>query len=141
MKFKGFTLLECLVALALMGLLLLTAPLLLQQGKQMEQQVFGHQEQEWQVFLIQMENKLAEGTFTKIERKAIHFAKEQNGKQTTGTIEFRANNQMIVIRDNGGYEPILLNVMNLQLQQQAKTILFEVSFKNGTIKTGKWTAP
>ena len=141
MKLKGFTLLECLVALVLIGLFLLTAPSLLKQGKQIEQQVFGHQEQEWQVFLIQMENKLAEGTFTKIERKAIHFVKERNGKETTGAIEFRATAQMIVIRDNGGYEPVLLNVTNFQLQQQQQTIVFEVSFKNGTIRSGKWTTP
>ena len=138
-KIKGMTLIECLVALIVLNLFLLAVPLVLRQGRSMEQQVIGHQEQEWHVFLIQMENKLAEGNFTKISNKAIHFEKEKESKITTGTIEFRANNQLIAIRDNGGYEPILLNVANFIVHQQQQTITFEVYFTNGTSKTGKWT--
>ncbi|MDN6144249.1 MAG: prepilin-type N-terminal cleavage/methylation domain-containing protein, partial [Tetragenococcus halophilus] len=66
MKNKGFTLIECAIALMVLGLFLTGILGVFQQSKQVQQMVYGRNLQEWHVFLIQFENKLAEGRFSRL---------------------------------------------------------------------------
>lgn len=143
MKIKGFTLLECLIALLMISLFFLPIPQLIQHSREVGMLVFGRSEQEWQVFLMQFENKLAEGTFVSVEKEKLHFQKfnEESQKYTSGRIDYSSTKKAIIIRDNGGYEPALLNVEKLTFSQQNQTIYFEVLFENGEIRIAKWTFP
>ncbi|EOT26445.1 competence type IV pilus minor pilin ComGF [Enterococcus saccharolyticus] len=140
MNYKGFTLIECLVALALFSLCLgLLPPMMVQSGK-MNQLVFGRHEQEWHVFLLQLENKLSEGEFVRIKSNKLIFNKPRSveNKVYECRIEYNANNQEIVIRDDGGYEPILTSVARVNFTEQAYSVTFEITFINGEKRYGKW---
>ncbi|MGX7196047.1 competence type IV pilus minor pilin ComGF [Enterococcus olivae] len=143
MKIKGFTLLECLIALLVFSLFFLSVPPLIQQSRQVGEIVFGRAEQEWHVFLIQMENKLAEGVFVSVEKEKFHFQKpiEETTRFSNGQIEFRRSDQLIVIRDNGGYEPVLMEVEDVTFSKQGQNVYFEIIFKNGEKRNGKWAIP
>ena len=55
MKNKGFTLVECLLALVVLGVSLLLNNGIIRQLPQANQQLFARKDQEWHIFLIQLE--------------------------------------------------------------------------------------
>ncbi|HPR81466.1 MAG TPA: competence type IV pilus minor pilin ComGF [Enterococcus sp.] len=141
MKYKGFTLVECLLALLVFSLCLLLVPRMIIQSKHMNEVVLGRHEQEWHVFLLQFEQKLSEGEFVKAQGSKVFFNKPRavENKVYECRIEYNAKNQEIVIRDDGGYEPILTSVENVTFIQYPYSVTFEITFNNGEKRDGKWT--
>ncbi len=141
MKNKGFTLMECAIALMVLNLFLIGILGVFQQSKQVQQAVYGRNAQEWHVFLIQFENKLAEGTFSRLAKDKIYFNKVNSTtkREYECRIELNTNRNEIAIREKNGYEPILTEVKQLQFRKSSRYILFTVTFLNGEQKNGKWT--
>lgn len=132
---------ECAIALLVLSLFLLGTLGVLQQGKQVQQAVYGRNAQEWHVFLIQFENKLAEGTFSRVVNSKIYYNKVNptTNKEYECKIELNTNRNEIAIREKNGYEPILTEVKKLQFRKSKQYILFTVTFLNGEQRNGKWT--
>lgn len=143
MRTKGFTLLECVIALLLLSLSLLVIPMMMQQSKQINHQVLGRDEQAWHVFLIQLENKLSEGKFSHIKNNKIYFYKfrEKTNVPYECRIELNQSKGELVIREDGGYEPILTEVQSLRITQETKRVLIEITFLNGEVKKSQWNDP
>nr|WP_275975212.1 competence type IV pilus minor pilin ComGF [Tetragenococcus halophilus] len=140
-KNKGFTLIECAIALMVLGLFLTGILGVFQQSKQVQQMVYGRNLQEWHVFLIQFESKLAEGRFSRLAKDKIYYDKINSTTKRAYEcrIELNANRNEIAIREKNGYEPILTEVKQLQFRKNNRYILFTVTFLNGEKKNGKWT--
>ncbi|HLQ40474.1 MAG TPA: competence type IV pilus minor pilin ComGF [Tetragenococcus sp.] len=140
MKNKAFTLIECMVALLVMSVFLMGTLNTFKQSKAVTQSVYGRNRQEWYIFLIQLDNKLAEGHFSRVTPNKLYYNKkdEKTDKSIEGYIELRNNNKEIVIRESGGYEPILTEVSQLKFRQNPRYILFTVTFLNGEERNGKW---
>lgn len=140
MKNNAFTLIECLVALLVMSLFLTGTLTAFRQSKEVSQSVYGRNRQEWYIFLVQLDNKMAEGKFSKVTDTKLYYNKENEttGGEFEGYIELSRQNKEIVIREKGGYEPILTEVSQLKFRQNAHYILFTVIFLNGEKRDGKW---
>ncbi len=141
MKNRGFTLIECAIALLVLSLFLTGILGVFQQSKQVQQMVYGRNTQEWHVFLIQFENKLAEGSFSRLVKDKIYYDKVNptTKREYECRIELNTNRNEIAIREKNGYEPILTEVKQLQFRKNSRYILFTVTFLNGEQKNGKWT--
>lgn len=112
-----------------------------QQSKQVQQAVYGRNVQEWHIFLIQFENKLAEGTFSRVSSNKIYYNKinPTTNRKYECRIELNMNRNEIVIREKNGYEPLLTEVKNIHFRKNSQYILFTVTFLNGEQRNGKWT--
>ncbi|KAF1301925.1 competence type IV pilus minor pilin ComGF [Candidatus Enterococcus willemsii] len=143
MKTKGFTLLECVIALLLLSLSLLVIPTMIQQSKRINHHVLGRDDQTWHVFLIQLENKLSEGEFSHIKNNKIYFYKfrEKTNVPYECQIELNQTKGELVIREDGGYEPILTEVQSLRVIQEVNRVLIEITFLNGEVKKSQWNEP
>lgn len=132
---------ECAIALLVLSLFLLGTLGVLQQSKQVQQAVYGRNMQEWHVFLLQFENKLAEGKYSRVTNNKIYYHKinESTNREYECRIELNMNRNEIAIREKNGYEPILTEVKKLQFRKSKQYILFTVTFLDGEQKNGKWT--
>lgn len=140
-KNKGFTLIECAVALLVLSLFLLGTLGVFQQSKQVQQAVYGRNMQEWHVFLLQFEDKLTEGEYSRVTSNKIYYNKRNTttNREYECRIELNMKRHEIAIREKNGYEPILTEVKNLQFRKSKQYVLFTVTFLNGEQKNGKWT--
>ncbi|MCF1586007.1 ComGF family competence protein [Tetragenococcus koreensis] len=129
------------MALMVLSLFLLGTLGVFQQSKQVQQAVYGRNAQEWHVFLIQFEDKLAEGTFSRVASNKIYYNKVNSAtnREYECRIELNSNRNEIAIREKNGYEPVLTEVRKLQFRKSSQYILFTVTFLNGEQKNGKWT--
>lgn len=115
----------------LSGFLLLAAATI-QHHKQVEPLLMRRNRQEFEIFLIQLENELAERTLQKTENQRITL------KGTNVTTFIKYQNQKIVKEENGGHHPLLMDVKTVLFQQKDSCIEITVWFNNGDINYGKW---
>ena len=111
---------------------------MVRQARQMEASVLGRYEQGWQVFLLQMENKLAEGTFDRAILSRLYFFK---GATNQCSISFNKSKGEVAIKDNGGHEVVLSDVDYVNFRREGQNVLTTVIFKNGEVRYAKWTIP
>lgn len=84
MKSKGFTLLECLLSLMILGLSVLLINGIIRQMPQVNQQLFARKDQEWQIFLIQLERELQTCTYVSVSPYTLFL---KSSKENVVTIE------------------------------------------------------
>lgn len=133
MKNRGFTLIECLVALFVLGLNMLMLTAILQQAPRINQQLVNRKEQEWQVFLIQLEHELRNCQFVAVDTYVLYLVSAENKPVTIDRI-----NHIVRKRDNNGYHPLLTEVTEIRFQQVGQSIVFRVTFTDGEKKSGQW---
>lgn len=138
MKTKGFTLLECAVALFVLSIMMLSTLGIFKQIEQTDAAMIARNDQDWHVFLIQMENKMEEATFQKIQSGEVRF-KNTETKQSF-YIHYNKNQGAIALRVNGGYEPLLSNLSGAQFKEVDRVLYYTITFDNGEIRDGKWAA-
>ena len=87
MKSKGFTLLECLLSLWVLAICLLLISGIVKHLAPVNQQIMARKDQEWHVFLFQLERELTDVTDVSFEKigAAIRFTVSfENGEQKIG---------------------------------------------------------
>lgn len=127
-KNKGFTLIECLVALLMLSGLLLLISGLFKHVQQTEKVVSSHNEREWQVFLLQLENELEEVEINRVERNQILGMEEEK------SVKIYLVNKKIAKSKNNGHQPLLTDVKKFTCQQEGAEIFFEVTFTDNLVK-------
>lgn len=134
-KNKGFTLLECLVALLMLSGLLLLISGLFKHVQQTEKVVSSHNEREWQVFLLQLENEL--------EEVEIHTVKQNQilGVEEEKSVKIYLVNKKIAKSKNNGHQPLLTGVKKFTCQQEGAVISFEVTFTDNLVKKDCYIIP
>ena len=130
MKSKGFTLLECLLSLMILGLSVLLINGIIRQMPQVNQQLFARKDQEWQIFLIQT------CTYVSVSPYTLFL---KSSKENVVTID-RINGK-VRKRDNNGYHPLLTEVSLIYFEKKASSIQFTVTFENGEVRIGQWQIP
>ncbi len=136
MKSKGFTLLECLLSLMILGLSVLLINGIIRQMPQVNQQLFARKDQEWQIFLIQLERELQTCTYVSVSPYTLFL---KSSKENVVTID-RINGK-VRKRDNNGYRPLLTEVSLIYFEKKASSIQFTVTFENGEVRIGQWQIP
>ena len=127
-KVRAFTLLECLVAL-----LVIAGSIQVYQGlttvlvsnvKQVKQQ----ENQDWLLFVQQMEAELEGCQLVKVEGNKL-YVKQDNQYLAFGlssASDFRKTNA-----DGRGYQPMLFNVKSSTISQNNQIVTIQVTLKNG----------
>ena len=127
-KVRAFTLLECLVAL-----LVIAGSIQVYQGlttvlvsnvKQVKQQ----ENQDWLLFVQQMEAELEGCQLVKVEGNKL-YVKQDNQDLAFGlssATDFRKTNA-----DGRGYQPMLFNVKSSTISQKSQIVTIQVTLKNG----------
>lgn len=133
MKTKGFTLIECLLALMVLSISLLMVDAIIKQIPQVNQQLSARKDQEWHIFLLQLERELAACTYISVTTYTLILHNAQNKTVTIDRI-----NGVIRKRENNGYQPLLTEVSGLTYQKINESIRFTVTFENGEQKIGQW---
>lgn len=133
MKTSGFTLIECLLALVVLSVSLLMVDGIIKQIPQVNQQLSDRKDQEWHIFLLQLERELATCTYISVTEYTLFLRSAENNVVTIDWI-----NGVIRKRDNNGYQPLLTEVSGLIYQKINESIRFTVTFENGVQKIGQW---
>ncbi|MGM0126083.1 competence protein ComGF [Enterococcus sp. AZ194] len=134
--YSGFTLLECLIALFVLCSLFLFIGPFIQITQETHHQLQQSKDKEWEVFLIQLEYELQEDTFVKADATTLYL-KKMNGTE----VLIQPYNTMIRKRENGGHQPMLMDVSTVKLKQVGKQIQMEVVFIDGHKHWGQWAIP
>ncbi|OTN77758.1 hypothetical protein A5886_002859 [Enterococcus sp. 8G7_MSG3316] len=133
MRTKGFTLLECVLALVILSVSLLMIDGIIKQIPKVNQQITARKDQEWHIFLLQLERELATCTYISVTDYTLFLQSAENNTVTIDRI-----NGVIRKRDNNGYQPLLTEVSGLRYQKINESIRFTVTFENGEQKVGQW---
>lgn len=132
-QYKGFTLLECLVALLVLGGSLLLLDGLIKHVAKVEQQLTAYHSREWEVGLLQLENELAGLNYRKTEAHRIVL--EDKSKIT---VKIEKANSTVRKSYKNGHQPLFTRVYAFNCREVNHTVEFDVTFKDGTRKKGIW---
>lgn len=133
MKSKGFTLLECLLSLWVLAIFLLLISGIVKHLAPVNQQIMARKDQEWHVFLFQLERELSTCVYLSVSENTLYLRSSQNNSVTIDRI-----NRVLRKRDNNGYQPLLTEVADVSFEKIGAAIRFTVSFENGDQKIGQW---
>lgn len=133
MKSKGFTLWECLLSLWVLAICLLMISGIVKHLAPVNQQIMARKDQEWHVFLLQLERELSTCTYLSVSETTLYLRSSQNNSVTIDRI-----NRVLRKRDNNGYQPLLTEVADVSFEKIGAAIRFTVSFENGEQKIGQW---
>lgn len=142
MSHKGFTLIECVLALMVMSLFLVGTTGMIAQSRDLRAKVYDKREQEWQICLFHMEEKLAEGTFESVDKNHLYFTKKSDsGDSYSCSIKWSSNVHRLAISEKGGFEPILSQVRDVKFTQEGQNVYLTVKFMDEEEKHAQWTIP
>lgn len=92
------------------------------------------EEKEWQIFLIQLENELKDCSYEFTTENKIVLKNNKNNHSVW--IENKLGK--IVKVDNGGFQPLLINVKKAKFFDKKNYVTIEVIFTNNRSYFGKW---
>lgn len=133
-EYKAFTLIECLLALMIVSFLCILFSFLITNVSSTIRYMENTEEKEWQVFLIQLENELKSCTYEFTNENKIVLKNKKN-KHTVLIVNKLSK---IVKVDNGGFQPLLLNVKQAMFSDKENYVSIEVTFTNNRRYFGKW---
>lgn len=135
-KNEGFTLLESLVALLMLSGILLLLSGLIQHAHKMEQSLSGYHQLEWEIFLLQLDNELAEVEYKGASSREI-WTKVKT-KDGVVDLVIKKDQHRIIKKQSGGYQPLLTGVARFTCQEKNHGVDFVVTFTDGKQKEGTW---
>ncbi|OJG55414.1 competence protein [Enterococcus haemoperoxidus] len=94
----------------------------------------SEQIKEWHIFVIQLENELKNCRYEKTQANKIILKNKKNSK--TVWIEYKLGK--IVKVENGGYQPLLMEVKRANFIEVDKAIAMKVLFENNLQVEAKW---
>ena len=133
---SGFTLLESLVSLLMLSGILLLLAGLIQHVHKMEHSLSGYHQLEWEVFLLQLDNELADAKYQWSSSREI-WTKVQTNKGIVDLV-IKKDGQRIIKKQTGGYQPLLTGVRQFSCQEKNHGVDFVVTFTDGKQKEGTW---
>lgn len=137
LKSNGFTLLESLVALLMLSGVLLLLSSLIQHAHKMEQALSGYHQLEWEIFLLQLDNEMADVKYIATTQREIHGeVKNEDGKMASVLI--KKDKYRLIKSQSNGYQPLLTGVSKFVCQENNHGVDFVVTFTDGKQKEGTW---
>ncbi|MHC5229912.1 competence type IV pilus minor pilin ComGF [Enterococcus sp. LJL99] len=133
-EFKAFTLIECLLSLMILSFLCLLFSALIKNVVVTTKYMENAEEKEWQVFLLQLENELKNCTYEFTTTNKIVFKNNKNKH----SVWIENKLEKIVKVDNGGFQPLLINVKQATFCDMGNYVSIEVTFTNNRSYFGKW---
>ncbi|GAA2910199.1 competence type IV pilus minor pilin ComGF [Enterococcus pseudoavium] len=130
---SGFTLLESMVALIMLSGVLLLLAGLIQHANKIEQSLKGYHQLEWEIYLLQLDNELAELPY--IETSGNEIICKTDAEESVFIQQFK---DKIIKRQSGGYQPLLTGVKKFVCQEENQGVDFSVTFTDGKQKKGTW---
>lgn len=132
----AFTLIECLISLAILSAVLLSISLLITQTTKVEQYLQRKDQKEWLIFLAQFEEEIKKGKNVVIKDNRIYYEIEKK------TYLFEQYHALIRKREvSGGHQPVLTQVKHWEVRDSTAAITFLIEFINGEKYEGIWTKP
>lgn len=127
---KGLTLLECVIALAVMMIVLL----LLMDGLKLMNKTsdgdFLSSELTWHLFLIQLANTSKKWELVKVEPKRIVF-KDLNETGIDNELIIENYHSQIKKQKRGGYDALLLGVSQAKFVEESQGVVLAVEMQDG----------
>ena len=125
------TLIESLVALLIVCLLFQLFTYLVGMSRNILRQADYHQQIEWHIFLLQLENEIAGGKEVRVEKNAIVFEELKAGEDNIWVTTFiKLANQKIKKEKNKGYQPLLMNVASWKVEEKRQEVVIQLVFTN-----------
>lgn len=133
-NYRAFTLLECLLSLMILSFLCLLFSAMINNIAVTSKYMKKTEEKEWQIFLIQLENELKDCSYEFTTENKIVLKNNKNNHSVW--IENKLGK--IVKVDNGGFQPLLINVKKAKFFDKKNYVSIEVIFTNNRSYFGKW---
>ncbi|GGC87054.1 competence type IV pilus minor pilin ComGF [Enterococcus wangshanyuanii] len=134
-NYAGFTLIECLLALFLLSIICLLFSAVIKNAKVVSEVLKSEKEKEWHIFVIQLENELAGCQFKEIQGNKMIY--ENPKKERNILIEYKLGK--IIKVDNGGYQPLLIDVREVDFKKEDDFVVIRAVFKNEQQYSARWS--
>lgn len=139
-KNKGFTLLECLLALLFLAGTLVIMDGLIRHASAANQQISSYHDREWEIFLLQLTKRLENSQLQSVSASSFKTAEEDADGKTI-IVTYEKYDQSFRRRAKNGHELYLTGVKSFVCIKEEGGIRFEVEFFAGQKKTGRWLFP
>jgi competence protein ComGF len=130
----GFTLIECILALFILGIICLLFSALVKNTAVVSRILKSEKEKEWHVFVIQLENELLDCEYKEIQDNKIIYRNPKKDRDIW--IEYKRGK--IVKVENGGYQPLLIGVQHVTFKKEGYFVVITAIFENEKEYTAKW---
>ncbi len=131
-RLPAFTLIECLIALAVLGLCMLLVGPVIQSSQRNQIYLASYQDQEFEVAMVQLQEEMKGLTFYNAASSTFYY-KDANGKQA----EFRVVNNVFAKTLNTGHQPLVMSVQGIRVTRQTQSLLIRFTFLDGKVRYGK----
>ncbi|QIL45826.1 ComGF family competence protein [Vagococcus coleopterorum] len=121
----GFTLLEGMVALLILSCILLLANTVIKSTVAIEVGAGKNSQVEWHLFLNQFEHISTEWQLKKVEPEKLTF------REGNKLVELSFYKNLLRIRKNGGYEPVLTRVIKTRFSDNEGGVDFKIKLEDG----------
>lgn len=128
----AFTLIECLLALLVLGMALFFTTPLIETTIRAEKQLSSYRDQEFEVGMLQLDYEMR-GFVYKENAEALCRYQDLEGK----VAEFRITNNKFIKSYNGGHHPLLTRIRTVKMTKQPHSILIEFHFRDGGTRYAK----
>lgn len=139
---QGFTLLEGIIALVVVGLITSSFNWLFPLAAQLNREEMITSSNDWHLFLNQLENSLTEWEYVNVsaDQKKVNLI-DRVDQETPFEILFlkqpRQETGVIIKRKRGGYEPVLMQVKEAQFSASPNYVTLEVILGDGKVYEAK----
>lgn len=132
---KAFTLLECLVALFVFSVFLLMMNGAWTQGRQVQQVLRNQAAYDFETFMIQLENELADAVLVAAVGDNMELRLPDSR-----LIKIESYKDKVI--KTPGYQPLLMRIKSASFTNgEDKSVNITVVFQSGEVHHGKWTIP
>lgn len=128
LKFRAFTLLECLVALLVLAGAIQVYQSLTQVISSRIHYLSSNQQQDWLLFSQQLTKELEETRLDKVDNGKLYV---QKGDQALAFGLSKAGDFRKTNADGKGYQPMLFNVKSADISQSKNLVTLHLTFEDG----------
>ncbi|WP_040292786.1 competence type IV pilus minor pilin ComGF [Alloiococcus otitis] len=129
-KEGAFTMLEALVALSITSLILLALSIGVSHFKQVKEELRADRQLDWHLFVNQMSFYLESSDLLSVNQNRL-LVKEVNYRdQSVVQAQYRLVNGNFIRRVNNGYQPMLLDVKKVEMEEMGPSLMMKAYFNN-----------
>lgn len=128
----AFTLIECLLALLVLGMALFFTTPLIETTIRAEKQMSSYRDQEFEVGMLQLDYEMRGFVYESNSQAKSSYLDAEGGNA-----ELRVTNQKFIKQYKGGHHPLVMNIRTIYMTKQPHSILIEFHFRDGGTRYAK----
>lgn len=128
----AFTLIECLLALLVLGMALFFTTPLIETTIRAEKQMSSYRDQEFEVGMLQLDYETRGFVYQSNQGHYCRYLDSEEEK-----CDFRVVNSKFIKEYKKGHHPLITNVKNVKMTKQSHSILIEFHFRDGGTRYAK----